>query len=57
MVEFIYNIPKNASTQYIFFEFNYKYYQYISYKDNVNLYTRSKLADKQATKNRNLIAL
>ena len=36
---------------------NYKYYLYISFKKVINLYSKSKLADKLAHKLKNLITI
>ena len=44
--EFTCNNAKHASMAYTPFELNCKYHQYISYKDNVDVRSRSKAADK-----------
>lgn len=46
MAEFAYNNGKNASTSHRLFELNYKYHLYVLYKENVNPYTKSKVANK-----------
>ena len=46
MAEFPYNKAKNASTDYILFKLNCDYYPRISYKENVDLRFKSKIADK-----------
>ena len=46
MTKFIYNNVKNARIEYIFFNLNYKYHTYISYKNNINLYSKPKLVNK-----------
>lgn len=46
---------KITNTRYIFFEFNYRYYLYIFYKNNINSCLRSKLVNKLAIKLRNMI--
>lgn len=50
MPQFAYNIPKIANTNYIFFKLNCKYYSCISYKKNVDPYSKSKIAYKLAKK-------
>ena len=57
MIEFIYNNIKNTNTKFTSFKLNCRYYLYISYKNNINSCSRSKLIDKLATKVRNLIAI
>ena len=46
MAEFAYNNAKNASTGHTSFELNYGYHLWISYKKDVNLYSKSKSANK-----------
>ena len=46
MVEFAYTNAKNARIRYIFFEFNYKYYLYVFYKEDLDLYSKSKIANQ-----------
>lgn len=53
MIEFAYNDTKITSIRYMLFELNYGYYPYISYKQNVNPYSRSKTANKLTRKLKN----
>ena len=46
MVEFTYDHTKNTNIDYIFFEFNYKYYLYIFYEKNFKLCLKLKTAKK-----------
>lgn len=46
MIEFVYNIIKNASIDKILFELKYHYYSHISFKNEINLYLKSCLANK-----------
>ena len=55
MAEFAYNNTKNASTSYTPFELNCGYYPYFSYKENVNLCSKSKSADDLANDMRELM--
>ena len=57
IAEFTYNNLKNDSIRYIFFELNYKYYLYISYKKNVNLCSRFKVGDNITKRLRDLIVV
>ena len=57
MVEFAYNNTKNASIGYTFFKLNYKYYPYISYKKDLDLYLKSKTIKKLSFKLQNLMAI
>lgn len=57
IVEFVYNNIKNASTSYMLFELNYKYYFHILYKENLNPRSKSKTADKIAGKLKNFIKI
>ena len=56
MIKFIYKNAKNASLEYKFFAFYYKYYLCISYKKDANLYSTSKKVNELTKKFRNLIA-
>ena len=56
MVEFAYNNAKHASMEYTSFELNCKYHLYVSYKENVEPHSRSKVADELIEELRNLIA-
>ena len=51
----MYNIAKNASIRYTFFELNYKYHLRTSYKNNVNSYFSFKFINKLAIELKNLI--
>ena len=46
MTKFAYNNGKNASTGHMPFELNYGYHFWMSYKENIDPYSKSKLADK-----------
>ena len=48
MVEFAYNNAKNASTGYTSFKLNCGYHLCVSYKENVDPCSQSKLADNLA---------
>ena len=50
MAQFIYNITKNKSISYIFFELHYSYHFYISYKKNLKFYFKLKVTNKLASK-------
>ena len=45
MVEFAYNNAKKASTGHILFELSSGYYHRVLFKNNVDLYLRSRSAD------------
>lgn len=55
MAEFVYNNVKNASTSYMLFKLNYKYYIRILYKKNLNPRSKFKAVDKIAGKLKNFI--
>ena len=55
MAEFAYNNAKNASFDYTLFELNCNFYPWLSYKKNVNLCSKFKLANKLSAKLRELI--
>ena len=46
MAEFIYNNAKNVSTSHTLFELNCGYYLHMSYKEDINLYFKSKSANE-----------
>ncbi len=46
MIEFAYNKAKNASTDYIPFEFNYKYHPQVLFEEDIDSCTRSCSANK-----------
>ena len=56
MAEFAYNNSKHASIWYMPFELNCRYYLCVSYKNDVDPHSKSKVADKLTEKLRNLIA-
>ena len=56
MVEFAYNNTKNASTGFTPFKFNCKYHLYVSYKEDLDLYSQSKTAEELFSKLQSLIA-
>ena len=57
ITKFVYNNIKNTSTKYISLEFNYKYYLYAFYKDNIHPQFKFKSVDKLAIEFENLIAI
>lgn len=56
MAKFAYNDVKNASTEYILFQLNCKYYLRTFQKDNVNSYSKLKSIDEFIVKLKNLIS-
>lgn len=46
ITEFEYNIAKNASTDYIPFKLNCGYHSHVFYKEDINLFSKSKVIDK-----------
>ena len=46
MAKFIYNNAKNTNINHIFFKFNYRYYFYVLYKKNLDLYSKLKIVKK-----------
>lgn len=50
MAEFTYNNTKNAGLGHILFQLNCGFYLKVSYKKNINAYSKSKAADKLAKK-------
>ena len=44
--KFAYNNAKNASTGHISFELNYAYHSYLFYKEDIDLCSKLKLAEK-----------
>ena len=46
ITEFVYNNAKNTSTEYTLFELNCSYHLWMSYKDDVNPNSKSKIADE-----------
>lgn len=58
MAEFAYNKAKNTSISYTPFKLNYDVRHLgVSYKENVNSRSKSKVANKLATKLRNLMSM
>ena len=55
MAKFAYNNDKNASTGYTTFELNYGYHPWMLYKEEVDLRSNSKPADKLSAELRELI--
>lgn len=55
MIEFIYNNIKNPSPDYMFFELNYDYQPFITYKNKIDPCSMSRPANKQAEELRILI--
>ena len=55
MAKFAYNNAKHASTRYTRFELNYGYYSCISYKENIDPRSKSKVVDELIEELRNLI--
>ena len=56
MAEFAYNNAKYVSMGYTPFEFNCGYYLRVSYKEDIDLRSRSKVANELTKELRNLIA-
>ena len=56
MAEFVYNNAKHASMGYTPFELNCRYYPCVSYKEDINPYSRFKAANELTKKLKNLIA-
>ena len=57
IAEFTYNNAKNASTSYTPFELNCNYHLQISYKEELDPRSKSKLVDKLSTKFRKLMII
>ena len=56
MVEFAYNIAKNASTDFTPFELNCGYHPRVFYKEDLDPRSKSKTAEELSSKLRNLMA-
>ena len=56
MAEFVYNNAKNASIGYIFFKLNYGYHPWVSYKEDLNTYSKSKTSEEESFKLQSLMA-
>ena len=48
-------MPKNADISHVFFEFNYSYYSWNFFKNNINFYSRFYSTNKLAKKLKKLI--
>lgn len=57
MIKFAYNNVKNCSTSYTSFELNRGFYLIISYKEDINLRSKLKIANKLAGKLSGLISV
>ena len=57
MAEFTYNNAKNVNTDYTPFELNCGYHPCISYKEDLDPRSKSKIAKKLSSKLQNLIAV
>ena len=57
ITKFAYNNAKNASTGHTFFELNYGYHPRVSYKEDLDLHSKSKTAEKLFSKPQNLMAV
>ena len=57
MTKFAYNNTKNASTGHTPFELNCEYHSQLSYKENINPYSKSKSADKLSVKLQELMTV
>ena len=55
IAEFAYNNAKHASMGHELFELNYRYYLHVSYKEDVDPYSRFKVADNLTKEIRNLM--
>ena len=49
MAEFAYNNTKNTSTGYTPFELNHGFHTRVSYKEDVDPYSKSRIVDQLAT--------
>ena len=57
MAKFAYNNAKNASTSYTLFELNCGYHHKMSFKEDVDPYSKSRSVDKLAGELRELIKI
>ena len=57
MAEFAYNNAKNASTGHTPFELNCGYHSYVSFEENTNPRSRSKIADELLAKLQELMTV
>ena len=57
MAKFAYNNTKNANTSHILFELNCGYHLCVFYKEDLDLHSKSKTAEKLSSELQNLIAI
>lgn len=57
MAEFVYSNAKNTSTGHTLFELNSWFYLLVSFKEDLNPYSRSHMANKLADKLKDLIEI
>ena len=57
MTVFIYNNAKNVSISHMPFKFNCKYHSCVSYKENFDSYSKSKIVKELSSKLQNLIVI
>ena len=55
MAEFTYNKAKNANTGYTSFKLNYRYHPRVSYKENLDLRSKSKTVEELSSELQSLI--
>lgn len=55
IAKFIFNNIKNINVRYILFRLNCRYHLYISYKKDIKLYFKPKIADSSIKNLRNFI--
>ena len=56
MAEFAYNNAKNASTGFTLFKLNCEYHPWVSYKEDFDPHSQSKIVEKLSSELRNLMA-
>ena len=57
MAEFAYNNAKNASTNHTLFELNCRYHPRVSYEEDLDPCSKSKIAEELSFELRNLMAV
>ena len=57
MAEFAYNNAKNSSTGHILFELNCGYHPCVSYKKDLDPYSKSKIVEELSSKLQNIMAI
>ena len=57
MVEFAYNNAKNTSTSHMLFKLNCGYHSQVFYKEDLDLYLKSKTVEKLSFELQNLMAV